>query len=261
MRRVAAVTGGSGGIGRCAAVELARRGFAVYELSRSGTGFDGVEHVGCDVTSEEQVRAAIDGIAEREGRLDLLVCCAGYGISGAVEQTAPEASRAQLDVNLFGADSAARAAIPHMRRGGGGRIVFVSSVAAVAPIPFQTWYSVSKAALNCYALALANELRPFGISVGAVMLGDVRTGFTAARKRDDSADLLYGGRVSRSVARMEKDERGGMSAERAGAAVVRFSLGRRPLAAVGAQYRAICVLIRLLPAAFVQRVLYSMYAK
>ena len=71
-----------------------------------------------------------------------------------------------------------RAVIPYLRQAGCGRIVNISSVAAPVPIPFQTYYSASKAAVNAYTLALANELRPYGVSVCAVMPGDIATGFT-----------------------------------------------------------------------------------
>lgn len=91
-----------------------------------------------------------------------------------------------------------------MRQQGSGRIVNLSSVAAPAAIPFQTYYSVSKAAINDFTLATANEVRPFGITVCAVMPGDICTGFTDARQKIPAGDEIYGGRISRSVAGMEK---------------------------------------------------------
>ena len=80
----------------------------------------------------------------------------------------------------------------------------MSSIAAILPIPFQLWYSVSKAAINAYVLALQNELRPFGISVCAVMPGDISSGFTQARRKSDAGDDVYSGRIERSVAVMER---------------------------------------------------------
>ncbi len=93
----------------------------------------------------------------------------------------------------------------------------LSSVAAVAPIPFQTYYSASKAAVNAYTMALANEVRPFGITVCAVQPGDIATGFTSAREKSQAGDQAYNGRIGRSVARMEHDETAGMSPASAGA--------------------------------------------
>ena len=161
-REIAIVTGGSGGIGRCTAMSLAKAGCKVYELSRHAKeGTPGVEHLTADMTDEASVQAAVAEVERREGRIDILVCNAGFGISGAAEYTSPDDAHAQLELNLYGADRAARAVIPVMRAQGGGRIVCMSSIAGILPIPFQLWYSVSKAAINAYVLALQNEVRPF----------------------------------------------------------------------------------------------------
>ena len=79
----------------------------------------------------------------------------------------------------------------------------ISSVAAVAHIPFQTFYSASKAAVSSYSYALANEVKPYGIHVTVVELGDICTGFTKARQKSILGDDEYGGRISRSVSQME----------------------------------------------------------
>ena len=183
MRKVAVVTGGSSGIGLCTAKSLRESDCTVYEISRRASDQKGVVHVPCDVTDRDAMAAAIRDIAQKEGRLDILVCNAGMGISGAVEFTDPKDARYLMDVNFFGLVNAVDAALPLMRAQKSGRIVLVSSVAAALPIPFQTYYSVSKAAINAFALALRNEVRCFGISICAVMPGDIKTGFTEARRK------------------------------------------------------------------------------
>ena len=261
--KIAVVTGGSSGIGLAAVRALVRRGCRVYELSRRETGPDCAHHLRADVTDETSVQAAFSEVLEREGRVDILICCAGYGISGAVEFTTSEDAHRQLEVNFFGVVNACRAVLPAMRRQRGGRIVCISSVAAVVPIPFQTYYSVSKAAINAFCMALQSEVRPFGIRVCAVMPGDIRTGFTAARVKSWAGDELYGGRISGSVAVMEKDERNGMPPERVGEAVARTALARAPrmLRAVGAQYQAIHALTRVIPYDWVSRLVGKIYGK
>ena len=87
MTRTSIVTGGSGGIGRCTAAALAAAGCRVYELSRHERPQPGVTHLAADVTDFAQVRAAVDEVLAREGRVDILVCNAGFGISGAAELT------------------------------------------------------------------------------------------------------------------------------------------------------------------------------
>ena len=85
--KVAIVTGGSSGIGRCTAIALSQAGCKVYEFSRRNNAIDGVLHIGVDVTDENSIATAIDQITADNGRVDILVNCAGNGISGAVEFT------------------------------------------------------------------------------------------------------------------------------------------------------------------------------
>lgn len=261
--KTALVTGGSSGIGRACASALAAAGCRVYEISRRDKPLDGVTHITADVTDEGALAAAADRIAAEAGRIDILVCCAGFGISGAVEFTPLADARRQLDVNFFGTVNAVRAVLPHMRRANGGRIVCTSSVAGAIPIPFQTYYSVSKAAINAYVRALRCELRPFGISVCAVMPGDIATGFTAAREKSPAGDDVYGGRIARSVAGMEKDEKNGGTPDAAGRFLARRALQRRvrPLYTIGLKYQIFNFIAALMPKRLLGWCIYQMYAK
>ena len=263
MDKIAVVTGASGGIGRETARILREKGCVVYDLSRSDKPQDGITHIPCDVTDEGSVKAAVDAVIEKSGGIDILVCCAGMGISGAVEFTDPKDSYRQMDVNLFGTDRVVRTVLPHMRRRRSGRLVMTSSVAGVTPIPFQTWYSASKAAIISYAMALYNEVRPYGIKVAVVMPGDIKTGFTAARKKSAAGNDEYAGRIERSVSKMEKDEQNGLSPAYAGRILAKAALSKRPklLCSTGAVYSLLCTLVKLLPTRLAQWVLYRLYAK
>lgn len=263
MDKVCVVTGGSSGIGRCTAAALRDKGCRVYELSRHERPQEGVVHIDADLTVEEQVKSAVAEILAREGKIDVLVCNAGFGVSGAAEFTSPEESHAQLELNLFGMDRAVRAVVPSMRERKSGRIVCMSSIAAILPIPFQLWYSVSKASVNAYVLALQNELRPFGISVCAVMPGDIATGFTAARQKSELGDNVYAGRVSRSVSHMERDEVNGMRPETAASFIAKTALTphTRPLLALGTPYKAAAAAAKLLPRRLTNYVVGLVYSK
>ena len=263
MKRVAIVTGGSGGIGRCTAASLKKAGCTVYEFSRREKPAEGIVHITADITDEAQARAAVEEVVRREGRVDILVNNAGFGISGAAETTRTEDAHAQLELNLYGMDNVTKAVLPTMRSQGSGRIVCMSSIAGILPIPFQLWYSVSKAAINAYVLALQNEIRPYGITVCAIMPGDIASGFTDARKKSDAGDDVYGGRIQRSVAVMEKDERGGMTTEYAGAyvAIIALKQHSKPLVALGLPYKAAAVLAKLLPTRLSNWVVGLIYAK
>lgn len=261
--KTAIVTGGSSGIGKAAAENLAKAGLKVYEFSRREVHNDGVAHISTDVTDEAAVSKAVSAVIEKEGKIDILVNVAGMGISGAVEFTSLEDAKRQFDVNFFGMVNTTKAVLGHMRRQKEGRIVNISSVAAPIPIPFQAFYSASKAAINSYSAALANEVAPYGITVAAVMPGDIASGFTDARKKTVEGDAEYGGRISKSVMLMERDERTGMSPEEAGSYIAQIALKShvKPYYAIGLKYKAFCVIMKLLPIRLSNKMIGMIYAK
>ena len=263
MNKVAVVTGASSGIGRYTAMALRDMGCKVYDLSRRNIPIDNVKHIGTDITVESAVKSAVKEIIDAEGRVDILINCAGFGISGAVEFTTTEEAKKQFEVNFFGAVTVTRAILPYMRGQGSGRIVNISSVAAVAHIPFQTYYSASKAAIESYTSGLDNEVKPFGIRVTAVEPGDICTEFTSARQKSFDGDDVYGGRISRSVAGMEKDEEKGMSPEFAGKYIAKVALRKKvkPVCAIGTTYKVLSVLCKTFPCSFRNWVVGMMYAK
>lgn len=257
------VTGGSSGIGKAICEAFSQKGFSVYELSRSGKDNGKIVHIDCDVTNEESVDAAFSKIADCTKKIDILVNNAGFGISGAAELTSLEQAKKQFDVNFFGTVACTNKAVKYMRESGGGCIVNISSLAAELSIPFQAFYSASKAAVNSLTLAMANELKPFGIKVCALMPGDVKTGFTAAREKDTSGDTLYRGILKKSVATMEHDEQNGMTPEEIAAAVCKLAVSKspKPLSTVGAQYKLFASLAKLLPIRAVNSIIGMIYAR
>ena len=263
MNKVVIITGGSSGIGLCTAAALRDRGCKVYELSRRDSEVIGITHIKCDVTDEAQIAAAVGQVMAESGKIDILINNAGFGISGAVEFTDTAEAQRLFDVNFFGMVRMNHAVLPLMRQQGGGRIVNLSSVAAPVPITFQTYYSAGKAAVNSYTMALSNEVKPFGITVCAVMPGDIKTGFTAARQKSIVGDDIYGGRITRSVAGMEKDEQTGMDPAKAGAFIASVALknSRKPLYTIGIAYKGAVFLTKILPARWLNALIGQLYAK
>jgi len=261
MSRIIAVTGGSSGIGRAIAQLFAQKGCTVYELSRSGKTGYGVSHLTADVTDEASLADAYKTIADQHGCIDVLVNCAGFGISGAVEFTAIEDAQRQMDVNFFGTVRSIQQALPYLRKSSRASIINISSMGGPLALPFQAFYSCSKSAVNALTLALANELRQFGIAVCAVLPGDVATGFTDAREKSAAGQELYGNTIEKSVSTMEKDERGGMSPVRIAKKVWSLSRKRRPkpLSTVGLQYKFFAFLHKALPAGMVNRIVGLIY--
>ena len=261
--KIAIVTGGSSGIGRCCAVALRNMGCIVYEFSRRDMPLEDVQHMSVDVTDENAVNAAVQVILDKHHRIDIVVNCAGFGISGAVEFTTEVIAKSQFEVNFFGTVNVNHAVIPSMRKNRNGRIINISSVAAVAHIPFQTFYSASKAAISSYTCALDNELRPYGIRVTAVELGDIHTGFTSARQKVIAGDEVYNGRISRSVSQMEKDEKNGMNPEIIGQYIAKIANKKncKPICTAGVQYKFLSFLCKILPCVLRNKIVGMLYAR
>lgn len=262
-KKIAVLTGGTSGIGMQTALALKSAGYTVYELSRRAQGVEGLNHLVADVTDEAAVKKSVDEIVAREGKIDVLVNNAGFGISGAVEFTKTEDAKRLFDTNFFGMVNMNRAVVPVMREAGQGRIVNISSVAGQIPIPFQTYYSAAKAATNSYTMALANELRPYGVTVCAVQPGDIKTGFTKAREKTVDGDDVYGGRIGRSVSRMEHDEQTGMDPAVAGKFIANVAMKKKvsPIYTIGASYSFLTFLTRLMSWKTMNKIIGAIYAK
>lgn len=262
MGNVVVITGGSSGIGKSTADLFTQKGYTVYELSRSGKSENGITHITADITNPEDIQRAFKEVFDKEGRIDLLINNAGMGISGAIEFTSPEQAHRIFDVNFFGTFMCCKEALPYLRRTKGSRIINLSSVAAPLSIPFQAFYSATKAATNSLTLALANEVRPFGIKVSAVMPGDVHTGFTAAREKNEDGSALYGETITRAVSSMEKDELSGMTPDFIASAIFRISQKKNPkvLYTAGGKYKLFVFISKVLPVNLCNKLVGKVYS-
>lgn len=245
-KKVVVITGASSGIGLAEAKFFTQKGCKVYGLSRRVVD-EGFNVISCDVTDENAVKNALEYIASAEGKIDCFINNAGMGISGAVEHIPAESTEKLFDVNLLAAINCAKLALPYLKASK-GTLINTSSVAAVVPIPYQAAYSASKAAINAFTVALKNEVANFGVRVCAIMPGDTKTGFTDAREkapRDDG----YGDKVADSVNKMERDERNGKPPETVAKVAYKLFKRKNPpvLTAVGATYKLVVFLAKILP--------------
>jgi NAD(P)-dependent dehydrogenase (short-subunit alcohol dehydrogenase family) len=180
--KVALVTGASSGIGQATAELLAKAGYTVYGTSRRGgnAGEAAFTMLSLDVTSDASVEAAVQEIIRREGRIDLLVNNAGFGVAPAgAEESSIEQTKAIFDTNFFGIVRMTRAVLPHMRARGAGRILNIGSVLGFLPMPYGALYSATKHAIEGYSESLDHELRTLGIRVSVIEPAYTKTPFDA----------------------------------------------------------------------------------
>jgi NAD(P)-dependent dehydrogenase (short-subunit alcohol dehydrogenase family) len=228
--RVVLITGASAGIGQATADQLHGEGWTVVGASRRGTASGGWTPLVMDVDDDESVRAGVAEVVARHGSLQAVVAGAGWGLAGAVEQTPVTQAKEQFETNFWGTVRVVQAALPVMRRQGGGRLVLISSIGGIVGIPFQSFYTASKFALEGYGEALAYEVAPFGIKVTLLEPGNVRTDFTASRRDvvPPDGDDPYAATVAKAVGLMARDEANGVPAREVAMAISRVLRSRRP---------------------------------
>ncbi|MGH8049603.1 MAG: oxidoreductase [Arenimonas sp.] len=181
-KSIAIVTGASSGIGEATAQRLAQAGYKVYGTSRRGSTANdkSYEMLSLDVTSDESVEAAVNEVIRLEGRIDLLVNNAGFGVAPAgAEESSIEQAQAIFDTNFFGIIRMTRAVVPHMRREGAGRILNIGSVLGFLPMPYGALYAATKHAVEGYSESLDHELRTRGIRVSVIEPAYTKTQFDA----------------------------------------------------------------------------------
>jgi NADP-dependent 3-hydroxy acid dehydrogenase YdfG len=221
---VVAITGASAGIGRASAFAFARAGARLAlvarredrlrEIAAALPGTEVLVQAG-DVSVAADVQAFVDATVARFGRIDVLLNNAGFGYRGSVEATPDDVWRRLMDANFHGTVYGCQAAIPHMRRQGGGVILNVSSIVGHRAMPGSAAYAATKAAQVSLTEALRLELRDAGIAVCSVHPAGTTTEFGAV------ADRESGGRTQGSVGPQQ-------TAEQVAEAIVRCARHPRP---------------------------------
>ena len=182
------ITGASRGLGHAWAQAALARGDKVVAAVRSVESVaalvdafgESILPVAVDVADRASVFAAVDAAIARFGRLDVVVSNAGFGLFGPIEETGEAQARAQFDVNLFGTLWVMQAALPHLRRQRGGRVLVTSSIAGVITFPTAGVYNATKWAVEGLTETLAAEVAAFGIKVTLIEPGGYDTDWRGA---------------------------------------------------------------------------------
>jgi NAD(P)-dependent dehydrogenase (short-subunit alcohol dehydrogenase family) len=229
--KIALVTGASSGIGQATAQQLEKAGYKVYGTSRKGgrAGERSFEMLALDVTSDESVQAAVKTLVAREGRIDLLVNNAGFGVALAgAEESSIEQAQAIFDTNFFGIVRMARAVVPHMRHQQAGRIINMGSVLGFLPIPYAALYCATKHAVAAYSESLDHELRTHGIRVSVVEPAYIKTPFDANVLQPDAPLEVYAQNRAGLDKRYKELLEGAEEPTIVAATVVKAALATRP---------------------------------
>ncbi|MDD2445457.1 MAG: SDR family NAD(P)-dependent oxidoreductase [Clostridia bacterium] len=256
------ITGASSGIGLATANFLTEKGYKVYGLSRRLPENSKFENLSCDITDYDAVLQKLNYIFEKEGKIDVLINNAGMGIAGAIEHTENENIQKIFDLNILAVINCSKLVVPFMRAGGGGKIINISSVAGVIPIPFQTCYSVTKSAVDMFSMAFGLEVKDFKIQLTSIMPGDTKSSFVDNRVKNKLLeDENYKTRIESSIKKMEKDERKGMSPLCVSKVIYKTIRKKKSPSriTVGFNYKLIVFLSKILPRKFMLYVIKKIY--
>jgi NAD(P)-dependent dehydrogenase (short-subunit alcohol dehydrogenase family) len=258
--RAVLVTGCSSGIGRAAALALARAGFPVWASARKLASLGELERAGCrvlelDVTDEQSRAAAVRAVEADHGAVGVLVNNAGHGGGGPVEEVPLGVVRETFETNVFAVIRLCQLVLPGMRARRSGLIVNIGSAAGLVTPPTGCPYAMTKYALESLCDALRPELRPFGVRVTLIQPGAVRTRFMANSEPHQPAGdgqgtyAVYKANVATMAERAHRDgARGVLAADDVAAVILKAVTAPRPKARykAGSQARLAPVARRVL---------------
>ncbi|MGO4612601.1 SDR family NAD(P)-dependent oxidoreductase [Nocardia sp. 2YAB30] len=188
MTRTWFITGANRGLGRAFTSAALAEGDRVVATARDPKAMTELAHdrltvLPLDIRERESVIATVDKAFALMGTIEVIVNNAGYGLVGAVEELTEDQIRDQMDTNFYGALWVSQAAVPYLRAQGSGHIVQISTVGAVGSLPLFSMYNASKWALEGFSASLADELRPFGVSVTLAQMGGFDTDWAKSSMR------------------------------------------------------------------------------
>lgn len=246
MDRIVVITGGTSGIGKHTAKLFQESGDKVFSLGLHPDPLNENEYF-CNVCDEKAIKESMNKVAEDFGKIDILICSAGFGISGAAELCETDEAKRLFDVNYFGVLNAVKACLPHMKKG--AKIVVIGSCCGLFAMPFRINYCASKSAVNMLSHGLRMELSHAGINVCCINPGDVQTPFVQNRVKNFATNERYGKKVETAQAIVEKNNSKRMSVDYCAKKVYKITNKRKFKASyiVGRKYKVFNFLIKIFP--------------
>lgn len=262
--KTALITGASTGIGKAAALALIKAGYSVVGTSRSAKRDEvrnGIRMIACDVTSDASVAMAV-ALADSElGRIDLLVNNAGFGVTGAAEESSIAQVQALFETNVHGVIRVTNAVLPIMRGQRSGRILNVGSAGGFVPMPYMAYYSATKHALEGYSESLDHEVREFGVRVAVIEPAATKTSFESSTTQADKRLATYDASRAKYLAAFELAMAVADTAESVAETIVLAATDKTPHLRYlsGKVAKQVAFARRFLPRSFVDRVLHKQF--
>jgi len=237
-KRVIVITGASDGIGLEAARRFTLYADVVYNLDMERQDDDNINFIKTDITNPESVNLAIQKIWDKEEQIDILINNAGIGFAGSAEHATLDQINRVIGTNFIGTCLVTSAVIPLMRERRRGTIMNLASQTGISNKKFQSIYNSSKSAVLAYSATLKEEVRPFGIKVTAILLGNIKSSFTEERIKNVE-DNVYKYRFAKAISRAEFDEQSGKETEWVARKLFTLSNKKflKPITVFGAKYR------------------------
>lgn len=180
QKKIVLITGASSGIGEECVRKFLNLNYEVYAAARRVEMMKHLESLGAkiiklDLTEDDSMKACIEQIKNKHGKLDVLINNAGYGSYGALEDVSTQEARNQFEVNVFALGRMIQLVLPMMRKNKKGKIINISSIGGKIHMPLGSWYHSSKYAVEGLSDCLRTEVKQFGIDVILIQPGIIKT--------------------------------------------------------------------------------------
>lgn len=247
------ITGSSSGIGKALKEHYLSLGNNVVGISLSGDDYL------ADVSDKNALDKVFEQIKEKLGTIDILINCAGFGVSGAIELIDPQMVQKEYDVNVLGTIFTTQCALPIMSEK--GKIINISSACALFPLPFRSFYCSSKSAISMFSDCLRMELCKTKIQSTAICPCDIKTNFTKNRQKSYVTNERYKDAIKLSAERIDSRENKRMPLEKATKILVKIIDKKKlkPQYVMGARNKVLYQVQKFFPKSWVLKVMTKLF--